>query len=116
MISKRKGYKVRDGSFIHNMGCDVPNMWLKNTDNLFGTPAEGPTELDENGDLIPICPMTMDEAEHQTAQNIACRFVRLFISFNINVHDDVFNWIFISALPISKLEKTACRCKRYTIH
>lgn len=75
VISKRKGYKIRDSSFIHDIGGDVPNMWLKNTDNLIGSNEDGLIELDDNGDLIPRCPLTIDEAEHRTAQNIACRYV-----------------------------------------
>ena len=34
MISRRRGYRLREGCFVHSLGTTPPNPWLRNTASL----------------------------------------------------------------------------------
>lgn len=31
VISRRRGYRIREGCFLHSLGVTPPNPWLRNT-------------------------------------------------------------------------------------
>ncbi|KAL4710303.1 hypothetical protein ACJJTC_011119 [Scirpophaga incertulas] len=73
VITQRKGYKRHNTNFIYDAGCDMPNMWLRNTSKLYDPQLEGRVHIDDGPDaLAPRCPPTIDEVEHSAAYEIAC--------------------------------------------
>ncbi|CAG9135316.1 unnamed protein product [Plutella xylostella] len=73
VVSQRKGYKTRNKNFMYDVGCDIPNMWLRNTANYYDPQSEGRVDLDDGAEpLEPRCPPTIDEVEQATAFEIAC--------------------------------------------
>lgn len=80
VVSQRKGYKLRNHCFMYDIGGDVPNMWLRNSNKLYDPQSDGRVELDDSPDALgPRCPPTIDEVEHSAAFEIACRQVFTFI-------------------------------------
>lgn len=73
VVSQRKGYKLRNKRFLYDIGSDVPNMWLRNSNKLYDPQNYGRVHLDDSMDALgPRCPPTIDEVEHSTAFEIAC--------------------------------------------
>ncbi|XP_052751636.1 transcriptional adapter 1-like [Galleria mellonella] len=73
VISQRKGYKIRQKHFMYDVGCDVPNMWLRNSSKLYDPQFEGRVNVDDGADALgPRCPPTIDEVEQSAAFEIAC--------------------------------------------
>ncbi|XP_041972833.1 transcriptional adapter 1-like [Aricia agestis] len=73
VIAQRKGYKLRNNRFMYDIGADVPNMWLRNSNKLYDPQSEGRVGLDDSGEALgPRCPPTLDEVEHSAAFEIAC--------------------------------------------
>ncbi|XP_069166071.1 transcriptional adapter 1 [Procambarus clarkii] len=74
VISRRRGYRIREGRFMHSLGTTPPNPWLRNTASLNDWASESlglPTgECGEAGDR-PIWP-TVDSAEQNAAHLAAC--------------------------------------------
>ncbi|XP_042232796.1 transcriptional adapter 1-like isoform X2 [Homarus americanus] len=74
VISRRRGYRIREGRFMHSLGTTPPNPWLRNTAGLSDWASESlglPTgEGGEAGDR-PIWP-TVDSAEQNAAHLAAC--------------------------------------------
>ncbi|XP_071518758.1 transcriptional adapter 1-like isoform X2 [Panulirus ornatus] len=74
VISRRRGYRLREGCFMHSLGTTPPNPWLRNTASLCDWTSESvglPTgEGGESGDR-PIWP-TVDLAEQNAAHLAAC--------------------------------------------
>lgn len=76
VVSQRKGYKIRKQCFMYDIGGDVPNMWLRNSNKLYDPQGDGRVELDDSPDALGFrCPPTIDEVEHSAAFEIACRYV-----------------------------------------
>ncbi|OWR46404.1 hypothetical protein KGM_205158 [Danaus plexippus plexippus] len=83
VVTQRKGYKRRYKNFIYDIGGDMPNMWLRNTNNLYDPQTDGRVNLDDSLDALgPRCPPTIDEVEQHAAYEIACSVP------NVDVNDD----------------------------
>ncbi|XP_046978519.1 transcriptional adapter 1-like [Vanessa cardui] len=73
VVSQRKGYKLRNERFMYDIGADMPNIWLRNSNKLYDPQNDGRINLDDSVDALgPRCPPTIDEVEHSTAFEIAC--------------------------------------------
>ncbi|KPJ20406.1 Transcriptional adapter 1 [Papilio machaon] len=73
VISQRKGYKTRNKHFKYDIGGDMPNMWLRNSNKLYDPQSEGRVGLDDSNDVLgPRCPPTIDEVEQSAVLEIAC--------------------------------------------
>ncbi|XP_059060273.1 transcriptional adapter 1-like [Achroia grisella] len=73
VVSQRKGYKIRHRHFMYDIGCDMPNMWLRNSSKLYDPQFEGRVNVDDGADALgPRCPPTIDEVEQSAAFEIAC--------------------------------------------
>ncbi|XP_014230092.1 transcriptional adapter 1-like [Trichogramma pretiosum] len=73
IISRRKGFSVKDGSFIHNLGESVPSIWKRNTFTIFqeakySSPA---IVMDPIGQM-PNPKMDIEDAEQEAAFALAC--------------------------------------------
>lgn len=76
VLAQRKGYKIRNQRFMYDIGGDMPNMWLRNTNKLYDPQSEGRIDLDDSVDgLGPRCPPTIDEVEQSAVFEIACRYI-----------------------------------------
>lgn len=55
----------------------MPNIWLRNTANVYNPQRDGRVDVDNEGTEVlgPRCPPTIDEVEQATAFEIACRLV-----------------------------------------
>ncbi|XP_020284001.1 transcriptional adapter 1-like isoform X2 [Pseudomyrmex gracilis] len=71
VFTRRKGYAIRDNSFIYNIGEPVPSSWKRHSlyINSFNS---GPTEIMEHYGQIPVAKPTVEEAEQATAFSYAC--------------------------------------------
>ncbi|CAK1578177.1 unnamed protein product [Parnassius mnemosyne] len=73
VISQRKGYKTRNTHFTYDIGGDMSNMWLRNSNKLYDPQGEGRVNLDDSTDALgPRCPPTIDEVEQSAVLEIAC--------------------------------------------
>lgn len=74
VISRRRGYRVREGRLTHSLGTTPPNPWLRNTGSLNDWMAESlglpMGEGGEAGDR-PIWP-TVDSADQNAAHLASC--------------------------------------------
>lgn len=71
IFTRRKGYAVRDSTFIYNIGEPVPSSWKRNS--MYINPLNsGPTEIMEPYGQIPASKLSFEEAEQATAFSYAC--------------------------------------------
>lgn len=70
MFTRRKGYAVRDGSFIYNIGEPVPSSWKRNSARV--TSEYGATEIIDPYGQVPVLKPSIEEAEQATAFAYAC--------------------------------------------
>ncbi|RLU15459.1 hypothetical protein DMN91_012453 [Ooceraea biroi] len=71
IFTRRKGYAVRDNSFIYNIGEPVPSSWKRNS--MYISPFNsGPTEVIESYGQVPASQPYVEEAEQATAFSYAC--------------------------------------------
>lgn len=72
MLTRRKGFQVRDESFIYNIGETVPSSWKRNTSSIIRDARfSNPTVVDPAGQ-IPSSKMSIEDAEQATAFALAC--------------------------------------------
>lgn len=74
VISRRRGYRLREGCFIHSLGTTPPNPWLRNTASLSDWTSESlGLPVSEGGDTgeRPVWP-TVDLAEQNAAHLASC--------------------------------------------
>ncbi|KAK4328672.1 hypothetical protein Pmani_000919 [Petrolisthes manimaculis] len=74
VISRRRGYRIREGCFSHSLGVTPPNPWLRNTAAISDWTAESlGLPVSEGGDTgeRPIWP-TVDSAEQNAAHLASC--------------------------------------------
>ncbi|XP_011497074.1 PREDICTED: transcriptional adapter 1-like [Ceratosolen solmsi marchali] len=72
MLTKRKGFCVRDESFIYNIGETVPSSWKKNTSSIIQeTRFINPTVIDPAGQM-PSQKLCIEDAEQAKAFALAC--------------------------------------------
>ncbi|PSN33516.1 Transcriptional adapter 1 [Blattella germanica] len=77
ILSRRKGYKLREGRVMYNLGSVVPNPWLRNTanmmvDNTSSCLSESEDEEEKLEEIPPPQKLTLDEIEQKAAYEIAC--------------------------------------------
>lgn len=71
IFTRRKGYAIRDGSFIYNIGEPVPSSWKRNS--MYINPSDrGPTEIIEPFGQAPASKPNVEEAEQAIAFSYAC--------------------------------------------
>ncbi|XP_066998661.1 transcriptional adapter 1 [Anabrus simplex] len=77
ILSRKNGYKVREGRFIYGMGTAIPNPWLRSTVRALNFNAKGSiggdeeeSESEENDE--PLKKPTLEDVEQQAAYEIAC--------------------------------------------
>lgn len=73
-VSRRRGYRMREGRFIHSLGTTPPNPWLRNTASLNDWTNESlGLPMGEGGELgdRPIWP-TVDSADQNAAHLASC--------------------------------------------
>ncbi|KYN03896.1 PREDICTED: transcriptional adapter 1-like [Cyphomyrmex costatus] len=71
IFTRRKGYAVRDGTFIYNIGEPVPSSWKRNS-MYINSHNFGPTEVIDTYGQIPVSKSSFEEAEQATAFSYAC--------------------------------------------
>lgn len=74
VISRRRGYRLREGCFVHSLGTTPPNPWLRNTASLSDWTSESlGLPVSEGGDAgeRPVWP-TVDLAEQNAAHLASC--------------------------------------------
>jgi transcriptional adapter 1 len=72
MLTKRKGYYVRDESFIYNIGETVPSSWKRNTSSIVEeTKFLNPTIVNHAGQM-PSSKLCIEDVEQATAFALAC--------------------------------------------
>lgn len=67
MVSRKEGYRIRDGKLQHNFGFPVPDPFIRNSNNILECPQD---PHDEN--YIPPSKIPVDTAEHQAAFLYSC--------------------------------------------
>ncbi|KAJ8686239.1 hypothetical protein QAD02_022033 [Eretmocerus hayati] len=73
IITKRKGFSVRDESFIYNIGETVPSSWKKNTSTIIHEKRlSNPTIIFEPAGQMPCPKMSIEDAEQATVFALAC--------------------------------------------
>ncbi|KAJ9598826.1 hypothetical protein L9F63_026640, partial [Diploptera punctata] len=84
VLSRRKGYKLRENRFMYNLGTAVPNPWLRNTANIAddsmnnrGTEElieeeEEEEEQEEEKSQPVFQRLSLEEIEQRAAYQIAC--------------------------------------------
>lgn len=73
MITRRKGFCVRDKSFIYNIGETVPSSWKRNTSSILQEAQfENPTVVVEPAGQMPSTKMCIEDAEQAKAFALAC--------------------------------------------
>ncbi|XP_014220053.1 transcriptional adapter 1 [Copidosoma floridanum] len=78
MMTRRKGFQVRDGSFIYNIGEPVPSSWKRNTSVLHQEAKfANPTMVVDPVGQMPKMKMSIEEAEQATAFALGCAEQRL---------------------------------------
>ncbi|XP_064102261.1 transcriptional adapter 1-like [Macrobrachium nipponense] len=74
VVSRRRGYRVREGRFMHSLGTTPPNPWLRNTGSLNDWMSESlglPTGEGGEAGSRPIWP-TVDSADQNAAHLASC--------------------------------------------
>ncbi|KAJ9596834.1 hypothetical protein L9F63_012090, partial [Diploptera punctata] len=73
VLSRRKGYKLRENRFMYNLGTAVPNPWLRNTANIVDDSMNN--YYDENVEDFRASlakRLSLEEIEQRAAYQIAC--------------------------------------------
>ncbi|XP_043483836.1 transcriptional adapter 1-like [Leptopilina heterotoma] len=71
IITKKKGFSVRDKTFIYNIGEPVPSSWKRNSTFAHQSCIPPPT-LSETEGQIPSVKPNLEEAEQAVALSLAC--------------------------------------------
>lgn len=73
VLTRRKGYSVKEGSFIHNIGEPVPSSWKRNTAYIAHMSDHStPTNIVDPEGQVPTIKQNVEEAEQATAFALAC--------------------------------------------
>lgn len=63
-----------NNTFMYDIEADIPNMWLRNTANIYDPLREGRLTINDGPEILgPSCPPTIEEVEQAAAFEIACR-------------------------------------------
>lgn len=71
MISKKKGYKIRDRKFQYGFNQPIPDPFLRNFSNIVDDTQQCKVEV-SNDTLRPKCKVSLEQMEQQTAFLYAC--------------------------------------------
>lgn len=71
MISRKKGYKIRDGKFQYGFNQPIPDPFLRNYINLLDDTQQCKVEV-EDDTLRPKCKVSLEKIEQQTAFQYSC--------------------------------------------
>lgn len=71
MITKKKGYKIRDGKLQYGFNQLIPDPFLRNFSNIIDDTQKCKVEV-ENDILKPKCKVSLEKIEQQTAFSYAC--------------------------------------------
>lgn len=72
IFTRRKGYAVRDSSFIYNIGEPVPSSWKRNSTYILRSSDHTTTEIIDPYGQVPMIKPNVEEAEQATAFAYAC--------------------------------------------
>lgn len=73
MISRKQGYKIRDGKLQYGFGLPVPDPFIRNTNHIIDTAQESKVEVSNDDDsFIPSCRPSLENAEQQAAFAFSC--------------------------------------------
>ncbi|KAG7197158.1 hypothetical protein KM043_007241 [Ampulex compressa] len=72
IFTRRKGYAVRENSFIYNIGEPVPSSWKRNSTYVVRSSDFNPTEIIDPYGQVPVTKPNFEEAEQATAFSYAC--------------------------------------------
>lgn len=76
VLTRKNGYKIREGRYIHGMGTTVPNPWIRNTIKAMNCNKINRFDVEEDDDLDdfeePLKKPTLDDVEQKAAYEIAC--------------------------------------------
>jgi len=73
MISRKQGYKVRDGKFQYGFGIPVPDPFIRNTNHIIDYTQECKVEVSNDDDsFVPANRPSLENAEQQAAFAYSC--------------------------------------------
>ncbi|XP_018331050.1 transcriptional adapter 1 [Agrilus planipennis] len=73
MISRKKGYKIRDGKLQYGFEMPVPDPLVRNTNNIIDSTQESKVEVSNEEDcFIPSRVASLENVEQQTAFAYSC--------------------------------------------
>lgn len=72
IFTRRKGYAIRDGCFIYNIGEPVPSSWKRNSTRVLRASDYNATEIIDPYGQVPAIKPNFEEAEQATAFAYAC--------------------------------------------
>ncbi|XP_076182061.1 transcriptional adapter 1 isoform X3 [Ptiloglossa arizonensis] len=72
IFTRRKGYAVREGTFIYNIGEPVPSSWKRNSTYILRSSDHIATEIIDPCGQVPAIKPNFEEAEQATAFAYAC--------------------------------------------
>ncbi|XP_015586673.1 transcriptional adapter 1 isoform X2 [Cephus cinctus] len=73
ILTRQKGYSVKEGSFIYNIGEPVPSSWKRNTTYTAESfKYSAPTRIEDPDGQVPTIKQNVEEVEQATAFAMAC--------------------------------------------
>lgn len=68
MVSRKKGFKIRDGKFQYGFNLPIPDPFLRNYSNVIDDTAESRVEvLDDDDNFVPRPKPSLERVEQQLA-------------------------------------------------
>ncbi|XP_022904842.1 transcriptional adapter 1-like [Onthophagus taurus] len=73
MITRKEGYKIRDGKFQHTFGVPVPDPFARNSNNIIDSNQSTKIDVVNDDDsFIPIPRNSVEHAEQEAAFSYSC--------------------------------------------
>ncbi|KAG5898593.1 hypothetical protein JTB14_016604 [Gonioctena quinquepunctata] len=73
MITRKKGYKVRDGKLQYGFNLPVPDPFIRNFNNIIDDTMESKVEVANGDDTFrPKCKLSLENVEQQVAFSYSC--------------------------------------------
>ncbi|KAB0802203.1 hypothetical protein PPYR_04389 [Photinus pyralis] len=73
MVTRKRGYKVRDSRFQYGFGTPIPDPFIRNTNHIIDTTQECKVEVGTDDDcFIPANKPSLEAAEQQAAFSYSC--------------------------------------------
>lgn len=67
MVSRKEGYRIRDGKLQYAFGLPVPDPFIRNSSKFRETPSDP-----EDKNFVPASKLPVDAAEHKAAFLYSC--------------------------------------------